>query len=431
MVFTDLIEKKKRGGELTDGEMKFFVKSVCDGSAPDYCVSAFLMAAVLRGMTFNETLSLTLHMRDSGEILEKGEIKGTCADKHSTGGVSDSTTLIIVPVCAALGIKFAKLSGRGLGHTGGTIDKLESFRGFNAALSESEFARIVNEAGGAVSGQTAETVPADKKLYALRDVTCTVDSIPLIASSVMSKKLASFADIIVLDVKYGSGAFMKTADAATELAETMVKIGKAAGRKVSAAVTSMNAPLGNSVGCNAEVRGAIEVLRGEKNALYEVSKFLAKQILVGAGYSDANAEAACESVINSGAAEKKLREIVAAQGGDTTAFSDLSVLSYGKHKREIICEKGGFIDKTDCEKIGRANAVSGGGRMKKDAPVDHEAAIVINARPGDKVEKGDLLATLYTNDPHSMDEAAELIRSAYSVSGEKPEKEALIHKLIS
>lgn len=430
MIFTDLIEKKKRGGELTEREIKFFVESVCSGSVPDYCISAFLMAVVLKGMTFNETLALTLCMRDSGEILRKGEIKGVCVDKHSTGGVSDSTTLIIVPVCAALGLKFAKLSGRGLGYTGGTIDKLESFRGFNAQLSEGEFTRIVNETGGAISGHTAQTVPADKKLYALRDVTCTVDSIPLIASSVMSKKLASFADVIVLDVKYGSGTFMKTAESAEELAEIMVKIGKAAGRKVSAAVTSMNCPLGNSVGCNAEMRGVIDVLKGAENDLAALSKFLAVQILACAGWDKKEAEAACENAISSGAALNKLKEIVRAQGGDAAALDDPELLRYGKYKREIICDKGGFINKIDGEAIGRANVITGGGRRKKDDAIDHESAVLLHLRTGDETRRGSVLATVFSNDEGSLDDAVRMIQGAFYVSDVPPEKEILIHKLI-
>ena len=430
MVFTDLIEKKKRGGILTEKEIRFFVKCVCEGSVPDYCISAFLMAAVLKGMNFDETLALTFAMRDSGEILGKGEIKGVCADKHSTGGVSDSTTLAVVPICCALGVKFAKLSGRGLGHTGGTIDKLESFTGFNANLSEAEFVKTVNSVGGAVSGQTDKTVPADKKLYALRDVTCTVDSIPLIASSVMSKKLASFADVIVLDVKYGSGAFMKTAAEAEELARMMVKIGKAAGRKISAAVTSMNCPLGDSVGCNAEVRGAIEVLNGKNNDLAAVSLFLAKQILVGAGFAENEAEAACKRVIQNGAALKKLAEIVTAQGGDASAVYEPEILEFGRYKREIICEKGGFINKINCEYIGSANVITGGGRMRKDDVIDHESAIVLGVRTASRVRKGDILATLYTNNEPSLKAAAEKVSAAFEISDAQPEKEALIHKLI-
>ena len=273
MIFTDIIEKKKKGSALSRAEIEFFISGMMSGEIPDYQISALLMAIVLKGMTDEETFYLTDTMLHSGEMLEKGGICGTCVDKHSTGGVSDSTTLIVVPVVCALGLKFAKLSGRGLGHTGGTIDKLESFNGFNVNLTRDEFTRLVNSVGGAISGQTAETAPADKKLYALRDVTATVDSIPLIASSIMSKKLASFADVIVLDVKYGSGAFMKTAEEAERLASLMVKIGKNAGRRVSALITSMNQPLGDSVGCNAEVRGAIEVLRGKENDLKRVSGF--------------------------------------------------------------------------------------------------------------------------------------------------------------
>jgi len=430
MVFTHLIEKKKQGLPLGGEEIEFFISGMMDGSIPDYQTSAFLMAVVLKGMTDEETFALTSSMIKSGETLEKGEICGTCVDKHSTGGVSDSTTLIVVPIVCSLGFKFAKLSGRGLGHTGGTIDKLESFLGFDVNLTAEKFAKNVNCVGGAVSGQTATTVPADKKLYALRDVTATVDSIPLIASSIMSKKLASFADVIVLDVKYGSGAFMKTKESAESLATLMVAIGKNAGRKVSAVITSMNQPLGDTVGCNAEVKEAIEVLKGKDNDLKTVSFALAKEILVLCGYTDTDAESAIESAVKSGKALAKLEEIVRSQGGDTSAFNDASVLRMGKYSREITCDKGGFLTKIDTEAVGNANVLLGGGRLKKEDNIDHESGIEIFRRLGDSVKDGDVIFKIYTNNEGALTQAERTLKQAITVSQEKTEREALIHKII-
>ena len=430
MIFTDIIEKKKKGSALSRAEIEFFISGMMSGEIPDYQISALLMAIVLKGMTDEETFYLTDAMLHSGEMLEKGEICGTCVDKHSTGGVSDSTTLIVVPVVCALGLKFAKLSGRGLGHTGGTIDKLESFNGFNVNLTRDEFTRLVNSVGGAISGQTAETAPADKKLYALRDVTATVDSIPLIASSIMSKKLASFADVIVLDVKYGSGAFMKTAEEAERLASLMVKIGKNAGRRVSALITSMNQPLGDSVGCNAEVRGAIEVLRGKENDLKRVSCVLARELLVLSGWDEMEAEKAVCHAIESGDAIAKLKEIIVAQGGDPSCADDPSLLSMGRYSAPIICEKGGYLALVDAEAIGNANVVLGGGRLKKTDEIDHQSGIIVRARIGDKLSRGDVLATAYTNNEGSLAAAVERLSGAFTVCGEKPKGEALIHNLI-
>jgi len=430
MVFTDIIEKKKRGIALSKTELEFFISGMMDGSIPDYQVSAFLMAVVLKGMTEEETFYLTDAMIKSGKTLEKGGIQGVCADKHSTGGVSDSTTLIIVPVLSALGLKCAKLSGRGLGHTGGTVDKLESFPGFDAELTGDRFTEVVNRVGAAISGQTAETAPADKKLYALRDVTCTVDSIPLIASSIMSKKLASFADIIVLDVKYGSGAFMKTTEDAERLASLMVEIGKRAGRRVAAVITNMDQPLGDHVGCNAEVRGAIEVLSGKENDLKRVSVALAVEMLILYGWPRERAEREVNRVITCGEAKGKLIEIVTAQGGDASAVSDPTLLRQASHKTQITCEKGGFIAKINAEEIGNANVMLGGGRIKKEDEIDHECGIELYKRLGDEVRVGDVIASVYSNNIDALPAAAERIRRAYTVSEQKAEVPALIHKLI-
>ena len=316
----DIIDAKKRGAALSEKEIRFFVRGVADGSVSDAQIAAFCMAVLLRGMTDGECFVLTDAMARSGDIAPRPNFTGICADKHSTGGVSDSTTLVLVPVLCALGVRCAKYSGRGLGHTGGTLDKLESFPGFNVNLAAGQFERQVERIGGAVAGQTKSTVPADKRMYAVRDVTATVDSIPLIASSVMSKKLASFADVILLDVKYGDGAFMQSPAEAEKLARLMVSIGRKAGRKMCAAVTCMDSPLGDSIGCNAEVREAIEVLKGKKNALAELSVFHSEKLAALAlGIPEAEARRRAEEAIASGAALKKLAEIVGAQGGDPRA----------------------------------------------------------------------------------------------------------------
>ncbi len=430
MVFTDIIEKKKQGFALTTAEIDFFINGMMDGTIPDYQVSAFLMAVVLKGMDERETFDLTAAMINSGEVMQKGGIKGVCVDKHSTGGVSDSTTLVIVPICCALGLKFAKLSGRGLGHTGGTIDKLESFTGFNVNLSEEQFVETVNTVGGAVSGQTEQTVPADKKLYALRDVTCTVDSIPLIASSIMSKKLSSFADIIALDVKYGSGAFMKTAESAEQLARAMVDIGKAAGRKVFAVITSMNQPLGDSIGYNAEVKGAIQALEGKPSALLEVSVFIAEQLLISAGWDSQRAKADVKYAIESGMAKQKLKEIVSAQGGDTQFIDNPELLSMAKYSMQITCDKGGFLYQVDAQALGNANILLGGGRIKKGDEIDHQSGIIVHARLGDKLNDNSPIATIYTNNKDALTVAAERVKSAFVICDIEPKKEKLIHNLI-
>ena len=308
MTAYDIIDAKKRGGTLSEEQIRFFVRGVADGSVSDAQIAAFCMAVLLRGMTDAECFVLTDAMTRSGEVAPRPNFTGICADKHSTGGVSDSTTLVLVPVLCALGVRCAKYSGRGLGHTGGTLDKLESFKGFNVNLTAEQFERQVEKIGGAVAGQTNSTVPADKRMYAVRDVTATVDSIPLIASSVMSKKLASFADVILLDVKYGDGAFMRAPADAEKLARLMVSIGRKAGRKMCAAVTCMDSPLGDSIGCNAEVREAVAVLKGKKNDLAKLSLFHCEKLAsLALGISEAEARARAEESIASGAALKKTR----------------------------------------------------------------------------------------------------------------------------
>ena len=421
MTVYEVIDAKKQKRELDQEQIRFFVRAVADGSASDAQIAAFCMAVLLNGMTDEESYLLTDAMAASGERPVRPPVSGVIADKHSTGGVSDSTTLILVPVLCSLGVRCAKYSGRGLGHTGGTLDKLESFPGFRTALTAEEFAAQIGRIGGAVAGQTEHTVPADKRMYAVRDVTATIDSIPLIASSVMSKKLASFADVILLDVKYGDGAFMRTAGEAGRLARLMVKIGARAGRKVSAAVTNMDAPLGDAIGCNAEVREAVAILGGKRNALAELSLFLAEKLLAQAfSLPEKEARARVEETITSGAALKKLAEIVAAQGGDARAVYDASLLPLAPREAVLRAEEDGVL-RVAARKLGEACLLLGGGRQHAEDVIDHTVGIVLTRRDGDPVRAGEEIARVYCRG-----EAAEALgraRSAFSYLREyRPEK---------
>ncbi len=407
----DIIDAKKRGAALSEKEIRFFVRGVADGSVSDAQIAAFCMAVLLRGMTDGECFVLTDAMARSGDIAPRPNFTGICADKHSTGGVSDSTTLVLVPVLCALGVRCAKYSGRGLGHTGGTLDKLESFPGFNVNLAAGQFERQVERIGGAVAGQTKSTVPADKRMYAVRDVTATVDSIPLIASSVMSKKLASFADVILLDVKYGDGAFMQSPAEAEKLARLMVSIGRKAGRKMCAAVTCMDSPLGDSIGCNAEVREAIEVLKGKKNALAELSVFHSEKLAALAlGIPEAEARRRAEEAIASGAALKKLAEIVGAQGGDARAVYDESMLPLAENCEILRAEGSGRL-KISALALGKACCALGGGRQKEGDEIDHTVAILLKRRAGDFVREGETVAEVYYN--KRDEDALALARGAF------------------
>ena len=421
MTVYEVIDAKKQKRELDQEQIRFFVRAVADGSASDAQIAAFCMAVLLNGMTDEESYLLTDAMAASGERPVRPPVSGVIADKHSTGGVSDSTTLILVPVLCSLGVRCAKYSGRGLGHTGGTLDKLESFPGFRTALTAEEFAAQIRRIGGAVAGQTEHTVPADKRMYAVRDVTATIDSIPLIASSVMSKKLASFADVILLDVKYGDGAFMRTAKEAERLARLMVKIGARAGRKVSAAVTNMDAPLGDAIGCNAEVREAVAILGGKRNALSELSLFLAEKLLAQAfSLPEKEARARVEETIASGAALKKLAEIVAAQGGDARAVYDASLLPLAPREAVLRAEEDGVL-RVAARKLGEACLLLGGGRQHAEDAIDHTVGIVLTRRDGDPVRAGEEIARVYCRG-----EAAEALgraRAAFSYLREyRPEK---------
>lgn len=424
----DLIEKKKRGKELSPQEISWMVRGFTDGEIPDYQMSAMLMAVCFQGMTMEETTRLTMDMAASGDTADLSAISGVKVDKHSTGGVGDKTTLIAGPVAAACGVKVAKMSGRGLGHTGGTIDKLEAIPGFRTDLEPETFADIVNRAGMAVAGQTGNMVPADKKLYALRDVTATVDSIPLIASSVMSKKLASGSDGIVLDVKMGSGAFMKTLDQAVELAKTMVAIGAGAGRRVSALITDMDTPLGSAVGNALEVEEAVNTLKGRGPAdLTAVSLALAASMAEagGRGTYEACLKMARAAVAD-GSALKCLEKMTEAQGGDARYIKEPERFGRAAHGACVKAPRSGFVASMDAERCGIASVLLKAGRSKKGDAIDPMAGILLQKKTGDFVKQGEVLAEIYASDPALFPGAARELLEAYSFGDEKPEKKPLI-----
>ena len=417
----DLILKKKQGGELSTDEIRYMIEGFTEGSIPDYQMSAMTMAICFRGMTPRETVDLTLAMRDSGDVLDLSGIKGVKVDKHSTGGVGDKTSLALTPIIAALGVPVAKMSGRGLGHTGGTIDKLECFDGFTTALSEEQFAGNVNTIGIAIAGQTANLAPADKKLYALRDVTATVDQMSLIASSIMSKKLASGSDAIVLDVKTGNGAFMKKLEDSRALAKEMVSIGTMAGKKTVAVITDMDQPLGRAVGNSLEVREAIDTLRGEGPADFkEVVFALGSQMLMLAGRAadEKEARALMEGVIEDGSALDKFAQFVRAQGGDAAPVYDTSLLPVAGKTLEVTAKESGYVHRILAEDIGIACMTLGGGRETKESAIDLSVGIILEKKNGDAVSDGEVLATIYGNDDAKMQAAYEKIAHAYEIAKE-------------
>ncbi len=430
----DLIEKKKLGGELSREEIYLMIEGFTNGSIPDYQMSAMTMAICFQGMSRQETVDLTLAMRDSGEVIDLSGISGIKVDKHSTGGVGDKTSLVLLPIVAALGVPVAKMSGRGLGHTGGTIDKLESIPGFTTEMTRETFIRNVNEIGIAISGQTADLAPADKKLYALRDVTATVDQMSLIASSIMSKKLASGSDAIVLDVKTGNGAFMKTYEDSAALAEAMVSIGTMAGKKTAAVITDMDQPLGFAVGNSLEVIEAIETLKGEgPGDLKEVVFALGAQMLqlAGCASTQAEAETKMQSAIDDGSALAKLAEFVKAQGGDPAYVYDTSLFPKAPYQREVIAEKEGMVHRIYAEQIGTACMALGGGRETKESKIDHSAGIILRKKIADPVKKGDVLAVIYGRDKEKMESAAKKISSAYGIFPEELEKPPVVRGYIA
>ena len=427
MNIIDIIEKKKNNYPLSEEEIAFFVEGICSGEVKDYQASALLMAICINGMSEEETAVLTDKMAKSGETLELSTLSPT-ADKHSTGGVGDKTSLIVAPIVASLGVNVAKMSGRGLGHTGGTIDKLESIPGFRTQLREEEFFSQVEKIGISIISQSKNLVPADKILYALRDVTGTVNSIPLIASSIMSKKLAAGAEIIELDVKTGSGAFMKSEEDAKALAEQMVKIGKANGRKTSALVTDMDTPLGTHIGNNLEIKEVISVLKNETcGDLRELCLELACGIVAAAkGLDKAEAYKLCLDSLESGKASEKFKQMVSFQGGDVSFIENPEKFEKASISYEIKAETDGYIYKMDAEKIGKSAAVLGAGRFKKEDKIDFSAGIILSKKTGDKIKAGDTLATLVTNAGTTLEEAEKLFREALNISQSKPPQRVLI-----
>lgn len=433
MRMSDLIVKKRDGGTLTTEEIRFLIAGFTDGSIPDYQMSAMTMAIYFRGMDRRETLDLTMAMMHSGETLDLSGISGVKADKHSTGGVGDKTSLVLVPMVASLGVKMAKMSGRGLGHTGGTLDKLESFPGFNIRIPMEEFLRNVETVGMVIAGQTADLDPADKKLYALRDVTGTVPSIPLIVSSIMSKKLAAGADVIVLDVKCGSGSFMKTEDDAKELATEMVEIGKLAGKKTVAVITDMDEPLGNAVGNALEVKEAIAALRGEHpGELVELCITLGACILTAAGLAadDTAARAMLEGTIADGSALKKLAEFVAAQDGDPQSVYDTSLLPAAPVQMEVPAPADGYVSHIAASDVGMVSMHLGGGRATKDSEIDLSVGVVLHKKVGDSVAAGESLATIHAADEASAHTAVQELLACYTIAPEPPELGSFIKAII-
>lgn len=420
MTIYEIITKKKHNAELSTEEINWVVAGYVSGNIPDYQMSALLMAICFCSLSDRETVDLTMAMARSGDMI-KPETGGFNVDKHSTGGVGDKTTLIVAPIAAACGVYVPKMSGRGLGHTGGTIDKLEAIPGFTTELPYEKFIENVKKIGLAVAGQTGSLVPADKKIYALRNATATVDSIPLICSSIMSKKLATGADGIVLDVKFGSGAFMKNIEDAEKLAEAMVRVGRLAGRKCSAVLTNMDKPLGRAVGNALEVVEAIEALKGNSPAdLLEVSLALAAEMLVAAGKGTSEeCLAMAERAISTGAALEKLRLMIEAQGGDPKVIDDYSLFPQPKREKEIFAVEDGFISGISCEAVGMTSLKLGAGRQTKEADIDPSAGIVFDKTVGDKVQKGERLAVLYTSSDCDIEGIAREFETEFSYESSK------------
>ncbi len=428
----DIIEKKKMGESLTDDEIHFVIDGYVKGTIPDYQVSPLLMAIYFSGMDDRETAALTKAMMNSGDVVDLSEFGDATVDKHSTGGVGDKTSLVVAPIMASLGCKMAKMSGRGLGHTGGTVDKLESIPGFKTSLSPDEFFDQVRNTGLAIIGSTANLAPADKKLYALRDVTATVDSVPLIASSIMSKKLAAGAHNIVLDVKIGSGAFMKTEEDGRTLARKMVDIGKSFGRNIAAVVTNMDRPLGFAVGNSLEVLEAVSVLKNESRGdLRDICVALASNLLsLCYGWSEEESEARANEAIESGAALEKFKEWITAQGGDASFVDDPSLLGKAEYTFEFKAERDGYISHMNAETIGKTASVLGAGREKKTDDIDHTAGIILKRKTGDYVKKGETIALFYTSKEESEKAAAEMFSSAVDFSDESPIEKPLVYGVI-
>ena len=427
----DIIAKKRDGYDLSDEEIAFFVHELTNGSIKDYQATALLMAIYIRGMSDREMITLTKEMAVSGDTLDLSEL-GITADKHSTGGVGDKTTLIVTPIVSSLGINVAKMSGRGLGHTGGTVDKLESINGFKVSLTPEEFISQVKKVGIAVVGQSGQLAPADKIIYSLRDATATVGSVPLIASSIMSKKLAAGSKTIVLDVKYGSGAFMKTTDAAEDLSRKMVDIGKAAGRNMAAVISDMDTPLGRNIGNALEIKEAVDTLKGNgPDDLREVCLTLATNIIaLSLGIDEATARSQAESALESAKAYEKFREFISAQGGNIEVIDNTDLLPKAEIVYDVIAQSSGYITNMQAEAIGSASVILGAGREKKDDIIDYSAGIILCKKTGDKVAKGEKIAEFHLSDKSRLPQAEKMFLSAVTIGDTSPEKQKLIYKVI-
>lgn len=424
----DIIYKKRNGQELTKEEINFMINGYVKGDIPDYQMSAMLMAIFLKGMSDNEISEMTMAMAHSGDMVDLSSIEGIKVDKHSTGGVGDKTTLIIAPIVASYGVKVAKMSGRGLGHTGGTVDKMESITGLKTDFSQEEFFGIVNKTGLSVIGQSGNLAPADKKLYALRDVTATVDCIPLIACSIMSKKLAAGSDCILLDVKTGSGAFMKTLDEAIELAEKMVAIGENCNRKTVALITDMDIPLGKNIGNSLEIQEVIETLKGNgPKDLTEICIKLAGNMLYLANKGDIEeCEEMAKKAIENGSALEKLIEMVSAQGGDINLIKNPNLFEKAKFSKEILSAEEGYIFKMDTEGLGIASTLLGAGRETKESEIDFSAGIILEKKVGDYVKKGEILAYILTSNEEKIENAEKKFVECIKFHKEKPKQEPLV-----
>ncbi|MEF9853173.1 MAG: pyrimidine-nucleoside phosphorylase [Hydrogenoanaerobacterium sp.] len=429
----DIIMAKRGGAALTDEQIKFVVEGFTTGDIPDYQVSALLMAIYFKGMNTHETAFLTDCMAHSGDMIDLSPIPGIKVDKHSTGGVGDKTSLVITPIVAACGVPVAKMSGRGLGHTGGTIDKLESIPGFKTSIDKERFFEIVKTVGLSIIGQTGNIAPADKKLYALRDVTATVDNLSLIASSIMSKKLAAGSNAILLDVKTGSGAFMKTLDDSIALAQAMVNIGEHMGRKTVALITDMDIPLGSAIGNSLEVTEAVDTLHGKGPADFtEVCLQLASNMLFLADKGDvASCRKLAEGAIANGSAFAKLRAMTVAQGGDPSVLDDTSLFARADVCYEVKAPRGGYITHMNTEQCGIASVVLGAGRASKEASIDYSAGIILCKKVGDKLTEGDVVAKLYTSKEAMAREAEKVLLAAVTISDEKPNVEKLIYARVT
>lgn len=419
----EIIDKKKRGLELNQTEIEYLINGYVNNEIPDYQISAWLMAVYFQGMTDRELLALTNCMTKSGEIVDLSSIMGVKVDKHSTGGVGDKVTLVVAPIVAACGGKVAKMSGRGLGFTGGTIDKLEAIPGLKTALAEEDFFNMVNEIGLAVMGQSADIAPADKKLYALRDVTATVDSIPLIASSIMSKKLAAGSDKIVLDVTVGSGAFMKYKENAVQLAEKMVAIGNGAGKKTVAILTNMDVPLGKMVGNNLEVVEAIETLkgRGPEDLIAVVVEIASTMLYLAQIGTKEECMKKVKRVIADGSALEKLKLMVERQGGDGSYIENPDQFEKAIYQHEIIANNSGYIGKINTEECGKAAVLLGAGREVKDDPIDMTAGIQFNKKTGDAVKQGDIVAIAYSSSKEKLQQGVQKISDIYDIVDKRPQ----------